>query len=127
MQVAHGTACAHNPTLPHPTAVDALPLGPGSSYDFSVCPTEQTWFSLRPPAGQGVDLTGSLSPTAGGALVFTLFDSDGSTVLSEDANGSPAPHVAAAHAQGEMFFLRVMGSDPSVRNRYDVTARYTLP
>jgi hypothetical protein len=127
VQIAHGTACAHNPVQPHPDAVDALPLTPGGSYDYAVCPTEQTWFSLRPPAGQGVDLTGSLDPTAGGALVFTLFDSDGATVLSEDANGSPAPHVAAAHAQGELFFLRVMGSDPSVRNRYDVTARYTLP
>ena len=60
--------------------MQALPLGPGPSYDFAVCPTEQTWFSLRPPGGQGVDITGSLSPTAGGALVFTLFDSDGSTV-----------------------------------------------
>ena len=127
VQVAHGTACAHSPSQPHATAVQALPLGPGPSYDFAVCPTEQTWFSLRPPGGQGVDITGSLSPTAGGALVFTLFNSDGTTKLAEDGSGSAAPHVAAAHAQGEMFFLRVMGADPSARNRYDATVRFTLP
>jgi hypothetical protein len=127
VQVAHGTACAHSPEGPHPTAVNALPLTPGTSYDFAVCPTEQTWFSLRPPAGQGVDITGSLLPTAGGALVFTLFDSDGATRLAEDAGGSSAPHVGAARAQGELFFLRVMGADPSVRNRYDATVRFTLP
>jgi len=127
VQVAHGTACAHSPSQPHATAVQALPLGPGPSYDFAVCPTEQTWFSLRPPGGQGVDITGSLSPTAGGALVFTLFNSDGVTKLAEDGSGSAAPHVAAAHAQGEMFFLRVMGADPSARNRYDATVRFTLP
>jgi hypothetical protein len=127
VQVAHGTACAHSPEGPHPTAVNALPLTPGTSYDFAVCPTEQTWFSLRPPAGQGVDVAGSLLPTAGGALVFTLFDSDGATRLAEDAGGSSAPHVGAARAQGELFFLRVMGADPSVRNRYDATVRFTLP
>ncbi len=127
VQVAHGTACAHNPPDPHPTAVTALPLVPGTSYDLSVCPSEQTWFSLWPPAGQGVDITGSLSPTAGGALRFTLFDSDGSTTLAEDASGSAAPHVSAAHAQGELFFVRVMGADPSVTNRYDATVRFTLP
>jgi hypothetical protein len=127
VQVAHGAACAHNPPAPHPDAVEALPLGPGPTYDLAVCPTEQTWFSFRPPAGQGVDLTASLSPTAGGALVFTLFDSDGATALSEDAAGTAAPHVAFAHASGELFFLRVMGADPAVQNRYDLTARYTLP
>lgn len=127
VQVAHGTACAHNPPDPHPTAVNALPLGAGPSYDLAVCPTEQTWFSLRPPAGQGVDVSGSLLPTAGGALFFTLFDSDGATRLAEDAGGASAPHLAAAHASGELFFLRVMGADPSVRNRYDATVRFTLP
>ena len=127
VQVAHGTACAHNPAQPHPTATNALPLGPGPSYDFAVCPTEQTWFSLRPPAGQGVDITGSLTPSAGGALVFTLFDSDGANRLSEDNGGTAAPHVSAAHASGELFFLRVMGADPQVANRYDATARFTLP
>ena len=127
VQVAHGTACAHSPPQPHPTAVDALPLGPGPVYDLAVCPTEQTWFSFRPPAGEGVEVTGSLAPTAGGALFFTLFDSDGATVLSEDASGSAAPHVAAPRARGEVVFLRVIGADPSVRNSYDLTARYTLP
>lgn len=127
VQIAHGIACAHNPSDPHPTPALALPLGAGPSYDFSVCPTEQTWFSLRPPSGQGVDITGSVSPTAGGVLVFTLFDSDGATKLAEDATGSAAPHVAAAHASGELFFLRVMGADPSVRNQYDATVRFTLP
>ena len=127
VQVAHGTACPHNPPDAHPTAVNALPLGAGPSYDLAVCPTEQTWFSLRPPAGQGVDVAGSLLPTAGGALVFTLFDSDGATSLAEDSSGTPAPHLAAAHASGELFFLRVKGADPSVRNRYDATVRFTLP
>ena len=127
VQVAHGAACPHNPPDPHPTALTALPLGAGPAYDFAVCPTEQTWFSLRPPAGQGVDLTFSLSPTAGGALVFSLFDSDGKSALAEDASGTSAPHLAAAHAAGELFFLRVMGETPSVRNRYDATVRFTLP
>jgi hypothetical protein len=127
VQVAHGTTCTHSPSAPHPDAPGALPLSPGTSYDFAVCPTEATWFKLLPPAGQGVDVTGSLSPTAGGALVFTLFDSDGATVLAEDANGGAQPHVAAAHASGELFFLRVKGADPSVRNRYDATVRFTLP
>ena len=127
IDLAHGQACAHNPPDAHPAPVNALPLGAGPSYDLAVCPTEQTWFSLRPPAGQGVDVAGSLLPTAGGALAFTLFDSDGATRLAEDASGSSAPHVAAARASGELFFLRVMGEDPSVRNRYDATVRFTLP
>ena len=92
-----------------------------------MCPDEQTWFSFRPPAGQGVDVTGALSPTAGGALVFTLFDSDGATVLAEDGSGTPAPHVAAAHLAGEQAYLRVRGADPTVRNRYDLTVRFPLP
>ena len=74
-----------------------------------------------------MDVSGSLLPTAGGALFFTLFDSDGATRLAEDAGGASAPHLAAAHASGELFFLRVMGADPSVRNRYDATVRFTLP
>jgi hypothetical protein len=122
IQVAHGTACDHNPPDPHPTAAQALPLPAGPSYDFSVCPTEATWFSLRPPLGQGVDITASLDPTAGGALVFALYDSDGATALAQDY-----VHVAAAHARGEVFFLRVAGADPAVRNRYDLTVRFTLP
>ena len=127
VQVAHGTACAHNPSEPHPSAVEALPLTPGPTYDLAVCPTEETWFALRPAAGQGVDVTGTLNPASGGALVFTLFDSDGATKLAEDATGSGAPHVAAAHLSGETAFLRVMGADPSVTNRYDATVRFTLP
>jgi hypothetical protein len=122
IQVAHGTACDHNPPDPHPAAAQALPLPVGPNYNFSVCPTETTWFSIRPPAGQGVDVRASLDPTAGGALVFTLYDSDGATVLAKDY-----AHVAAAHARGELFFLRVSGADPSVRNRYDLTVRFTLP
>ncbi len=127
LQVAHGTACDHNPPAPHPDAADSLPLTAGPSYDYAVCPTEQTWFSLRPPAGQGIDVTGSVSPTAGGALVFTLFDSDAATVLAEDASGMPSPHVAAAHLAGQQAYLRVRGADPSVRNRYDLTVRFPLP
>ena len=72
-------------------------------------------------------MTGSVAPTAGGALVFTLFDSDGATALAEDASGMPAPHVGAPRASGEQFYLRVRGADASVRNRYDLTVRFTLP
>src|SRR5438270_11108107 len=57
VQVAHGTACAHSPVEAHPTAQQALSLGPGPSYDFAVCPGEATWFALRAGAGQGVDVT----------------------------------------------------------------------
>lgn len=127
IQVAHGTPCDHNPAEPHPDVADALPQVAGPTYDWAVCPGEQTWFSFRPPAGQGVDVTGALSPTAGGALVFTLFDSDGATVLAEDASGMPAPHVAAAQITGEQAYLRVRGADPTVRNRYDLTVRVPLP
>jgi hypothetical protein len=127
VDVAHGTACAHNPPSAHPDAADALALPIGPSYDFAVCPSEETWFSLRPPAGQGVDVLGSVSPSAGGALVFTLFDSDAATVLAEDSSGMPAPHVASAHPAGELAFLRVRGADPTVTNRYDLTARFPLP
>ena len=127
IQVAKGTPCDHNPPDAHPSATQALPLGAGPSYDFAVCPTESTWFSLRPPAGQGVDLTGTLDPSAGGALSFTLFDSNGSTILDHDDSGAASPHLKAAHAQGETFFLRVQGADPGVRNRYDLTVRFTLP
>jgi hypothetical protein len=122
IQVAHGTPCDHSPPDPHPGAAQALPLVAGVSPDFAVCPTEATWFALRPPAGQGVDVTASLDPTAGGALVFTLYDSDGATVLAKDYS-----RVAAARARGEMFFLRVAGADPAVRNRYGLTVRFTLP
>lgn len=127
VQVAHGIACDHNPPTAHPDAADSLPLVAGPSYDYAVCPSEQTWFALRPPTGQGVDVTGALSPTAGGALVFTLFDSDATTVLGEDASGMPAPHVASAHFSGEQVYLRVRGADPSVTNRYDLTVRFPLP
>jgi hypothetical protein len=127
VDVAHGVSCAHNPPDAHPDAAQALPLAVGPSYDFAVCPTEATWFSLRPPAGEGVDVTGSYDPTQGGVLDLTLFDSDGATVLDADANGTPSPHLHAATARGELFFLRVQGNDPAVRNRYDVTVRFTLP
>jgi hypothetical protein len=127
VQVATGTPCDHNPPDPHPTAAQALPLTPGDNYDYAVCPTEATWFAMRPPAGQGVDILGALDPSAGGALVFTLLDSDGATVLAHDDTGSPAPHLVAPLAHGETFFLKVEGADPAVRNRYDLTVRFTLP
>ena len=127
VQVAHGTPCEHNPPEAHPSAVQALPLGAGPSYDLAVCPGEATWFVIRVAAGQGVDASASLQPTAGGALALTLFDSDGQTVLAQDAAGTAGPHVAAARAAGASFFLRVAGVNELVRNRYDLTLRVTGP
>jgi hypothetical protein len=123
---AQGTACVHSPATPHPDAADALALPAGDNFDFALCPTEENWFLLRPPAGDGLAVTGSLDPTAGGALEFTLLDSDGITLLDEDATGSAAPHVAGKPA-GEQLFLRVRGIASATRNRYDVTVRYALP
>jgi Cys-rich repeat protein len=127
LDVAHGIACAHSPSAPHPDPADALAIAAGDNFDFAVCPGEETWFVVRPPAGDGIDLTGTLDPTAGGALGLSLFDSDGTTQLSDDATGSPAPRVAAALSSGGQFFLRVRGVMPTARNRYDLRVRYTLP
>ena len=127
VQVAHGAPCEHNPPDLHPSAMLALPLSPGPSYDLAVCPGEATWFSVRVAAGQGVDAAVALDPTAGGALVLTLFDSDGQTVLAQDAAGTPAPRAAAARAAGDLFFLRVAGANERARNRYDLTVRVTGP
>ena len=127
VQVAHGTACDHSPAEPHQNPGQALPLTAGATPEYAVCPTEATWFSLRPPAGQGVEVATMLDPTAGGALWFTLFDSDGKAVLAQDGAGGSAARLAAAHPSGELFFLRVQGADPAVRNRYGLTVRFTLP
>ena len=127
VQVAHGTPCDHRPPDAHPGPAQALPLPPGPAYDLTVCPGEATWFSVRVATGQGVDVTGSLSPTAGGPLVLTLFDTDGQTVLEQDASGTSAPHVAAAASRGQIFYLRVAGETGEVRNSYDLTVRVTGP
>jgi hypothetical protein len=127
VQVAHGTACAHSPPDAHPTAPQALPLPLGPSYDFAVCPGEATWFSLRAGAGQGVDVAGTLAPTAGGPLGLWLYDSDGTTVLAQDVGGTGAPRVTARSSQAGLFYLRVAGLFESVSNRYDLTARLVGP
>ncbi len=127
VQVAHGTPCEHNPPDPHPSALQALPLGVGPAYGLSVCPGEATWFTIRVLAGQGVDATAALEPTAGGALALTLYDADGQTVLAQDAAGSAGPHVASGPTAGARFFLRVAGVNELVRNRYDLTLRVTGP
>ena len=86
-----------------------------------------TWFTIRVAAGQGMDATAALEPTAGGALALTLYDADGQTVLAQDAAGSAGPHVEAGPTAGARFFLRVAGVNELVRNRYDLTLRVTGP
>ena len=127
VQVAHGTPCDHSPPELHPTAAQALPLSPGPRYDLAVCPGEATWFSVRVAAGQGVSVTGALSPTAGGPLVLTLLDSDAQTVLAQDRTGGANPQVAAAAARGQIFYVRVSGETETVRNRYDLSVQVTGP
>lgn len=128
VQVAPGTPCDHSPPDAHPQPSQALPLPAGPSYDFAVCPGEATWFVLRPPlAAQGIDVAGTVAPTAGGALVLSLYDSDGATLLAQDASGTASPRVAAPSSRGQQFFLRVAGADARVRNRYDLTVRVTGP
>ena len=126
VQVAHGTACAHNPPEAHPTPQGALPLPLGNTYSWAICPGEATVFSIAAPAGKGVDVTASVDPRDG-PVVLRLYDSDGVTLLAEDAKATSAPHVAAAAAKGGVFFLKAIGSDELVANRYDLTARLTQP
>jgi hypothetical protein len=125
VDVAHGTACAHNPPDAHPTAALALPLPLGPSYAWTVCPGEATWFALRPAIGQGAAISAALDPTIGGPIALALFDSDGQTLLARDASGSAAPQVSAAAARAGVLFLRVEGLDAAVTATYDLTARVT--
>ncbi len=123
VQVAHGTACAHNPPDAHPTPPQALPLPSGPTYSWTVCPGEATFFVLKVAAGQGADVTASLDPAAGGALQLSLYDSDGQTVLARDSSGSAAPHVAATLSTAGVFYLRVAGLNDAVSTSYDLTVR----
>ena len=126
VQVAHGTACAHNPAEAHPTPQGALQLPLGTTWSWAICPGEATFFSIAAPAGKGADVTASVDPRDG-PVVLRLYDSDGATLLAEDAHATGAPHVAAATSKGGLFYLRVSGSDELVANRYDLTARLTQP
>lgn len=123
VQVRAGEACVHSPPEPHLQPAQALPLGDGRSWGFSVCPGEETWFLLRTPGGAQAEA--ALDPTAGGALELALFDSDGQRLLARDALGGPAPQVAAAGSAGGQLFLRVRGLTPQAQNRYDLAVRFT--
>lgn len=125
IQVSHGAACTHNPPQQHPSAAQALPMGAGPHYGFAICPGEATWFSISAAAGQGVQVQGALDPTQGGAVLLSLYDSDGQSLLAADASGSASPQVAAAAARGNGFFLRAAGSTSSATNHYDLTVRLT--
>ena len=124
VQVSHGQSCAHQPPDPHPSAAQALPLSAGPHYGDSVCPGEATWFSIAVAVGQGVDATLALDPTAGGPLTLSLYDSDGQSLLAQDASAGRAPHVAAPSARGQTLFLRVAGATNAVQNQYDLTVRF---
>lgn len=126
VQVAHGTSCAHNPALPHPSAQGALTLPLGPTYSWAVCPGEATWFAARVADGQGVDVTAALD-VRDGPIALQLYDSDATTLLAQDTKGTAAPHVAAAAARGGVFYLRASGMDALVANRYDLTVRLTRP
>ena len=119
IQTRAGVACDHSPVEAHPQASQALRLPVGRSLDFAVCPGEETWFVVRTPGGVAID--GTLVPSAGGALVFELYDSNANTFLARDETGSAAPHVEAQASQGGQFFLRVRGAQATATNRYDLT------
>ena len=127
VQVAQGTACVHNPPEAHPAPQQALPLPIGPTYAWTICPGEATWFSIRAGAGQGADATAALDPTAGGAIVLELYDSDGATLLARDTRGTAAPTVSAAASMAGLYYLRAAGLSPEVTTRYDLTARLAGP
>lgn len=124
-QVRAGQDCVHSPPEPHLLPAQALPVGAGRFLDYAVCPGEDSWFLVRTAGGVAVDA--ALDPTAGGALLLALLDSDATTSLAGDATGSAAPHVEAAGSHGGQFFLRVRGALPTVQNRYDLTIRLLGP